>query len=155
MFNFSSQFPLLYCTDVAEQESISEWFEVSLRSARRDYFCMCPGSHACTGFQRCTMLELKHGPGLEQAHSWPVWMVGDGQGAVPASGSCTHAWADHRGGTRTVLSPPPGHSSHPELLPTLAPRSMRYLAGISRPSEYFGRQLVESGSLATPADISV
>lgn len=44
---------------------------------------------------------------LERPHSWPVWMAGDGQGAIPVSKRCTGAWAHRRGGTSTVLSPSP------------------------------------------------
>lgn len=66
MFNFSSRFMLLRCTDAAEQGSISKWLKVSLRSARRDYFCVCTGSRACTGTQRHTTLVLEHGPAWSQ-----------------------------------------------------------------------------------------
>lgn len=113
MFNFSSLFTLLYCTDAAEQGSISKWRKVPLRSARRGYFCMCTGSHAYAGFWHHAMLVPEHSP------SWSKLTAGQFRWPGMAKVPFPHP----------SVAPVPGHiagvAQRPCCPPCLAPAPAR------------------------------
>lgn len=118
MFNFSSRFRLPYCIDVVEQGSISKWLKVSLQSAcQKGLFLRVHKQYCLYRVLASHHATARAQSWLERAHSWPVRMAGDGQGAVPASEHCTSAWHITGVAQGPYCSPAPAGSAPSPQLP--------------------------------------